>query len=382
VGIAEASSTMTDLVLGAWMLCAAAETLALSADERSGVGEVVLGLAAGLAILTKPTAFAYLLPFAVWAGIALIRRGGLRRAASGALIAAAALLVINGGHWARNAATYGNPIGAGELMDYHANELHTVGAFLSNVTRSAAMHAYTPWPAINRQVTRVVSKVHQIVGLDLNDPRTTSVPEFTEGPPVVNETRATNWYHAWLYLVAAALAPFGKGQGKWRALAYSAVTLFGFGLFCFVFKWQIFAGRYHLPFFLLMAPAAAAILADRTPAWASTLLGVAFLVACWPWLTRLENRPLLPIRTPASACSQSRARLCCSTPDRPADGTRPPPGSFRSDARMWGLPCGAGRPSIPSGPSWGRRAAICASSGSSEAPLRRGWRILPSRPAR
>jgi len=42
VGIAEASSTMTDLVLGAWMLCAAAETLALPADARSGVGEVVL----------------------------------------------------------------------------------------------------------------------------------------------------------------------------------------------------------------------------------------------------------------------------------------------------------------------------------------------------
>jgi hypothetical protein len=310
MGIAEASSTMTDYVLGAWMLCVAAETLRLPAEERPRVGEIILGLAAGLAILTKPTAFAYLLPFAVWVGSELIRRGGLRRVARGALVAGAAVLLVNGGHWARNAATYGNPIGAGELMDYHSNELHTAGMLLSNLTRSAGMHAYTPWPALNRQVTRVVSKVHQLVGLDLNDPRTTSVPEFAEHTPAVEETRATNWYHAWLYLIVAASAPFGTRKHGWRAAVYTAAAVAGFVIFCYVFKWQVFSSRYHLPFFLLMAPAAAAIFTDRMPSWAPRLLGLAFIVACWPWLVRLENRPVLQDpNTGVSVLTEPRVNL-------------------------------------------------------------------------
>jgi len=294
MGVAQASSTMTDYVLGAWMLCVASETLTLCQRNADRSVLAFLSLAAGLALSVKPTAFAYLLPFAVLAGAALLRLHGPRRAAAGAAVALAAVLALNGGHWMRNLGTYGNPIGVPDLAGVHGNEIHTPAALVSNLTRHAGMHAFTPWPWVNRQVMRVINKAHQLVGLDLNDPRTTSVGEFTERTPMTEETRATNWFHAWLYGLGFVFLVVGNRRLGRLVLAYGIVVAATFVVFCFVFKWQVFSSRYHLPFFVLYAPLAATMVSGLFPSWLARGLGLAFIFAAWPWLVGLDNRPLLP----------------------------------------------------------------------------------------
>jgi hypothetical protein len=309
MGIAEASSTMTDYVLAAWMMAVASETLdlVLEAADRSPV--VFLSLSGGLALTVKPTAFAYLLPFAVWAGVAILRRSSRTRA-SAIGMALAAVLLLNAGQWTRNMLVFGNPIGTTDLAEVHSNEIHTPAALISNLTRHAGMHAFTPWPAVNDVLWRGILKIHQWIGLGVGDPRTTSVGEFVPRTPGTGETISTNWYHAWLYLVAIILLMLGRRRFARPVLGMAMAVLATFVVFCFVFKWQVFSSRYHLPFFVLFAPVAARAVSGWLPAWGARALGVVFLIACWPWLTGIDQRPLLPkARTSVSVLNTPRDQL-------------------------------------------------------------------------
>ncbi len=294
IGIAEASSTMNDYVLAAWIMAVASETLDVLAGSEDRGSVFTLSLAAGLAASVKVTAFVYLLPFAVLAGVAIIRREPKARVAVAVAVAGAAMLLLNLGQWSRNLAVFGNPVGVPAQVQLHALELRTPAGWISNLTRHAGMHAFTPWRAVNRQVMRAISKIHQLIGVDLNDPRTTAIGEFTPFTPMTEETRSTNWYHAWLYLLSGALMIVGFRRFRSLVFVYAAAALATFVLFCFVFKWQVFSSRLLLPFFVLLAPVAARAVTAWFPSWLVGVLGAAILVACWPWLTGIDNRPLLP----------------------------------------------------------------------------------------
>ena len=308
MGIAQASSTMTDYVVAVWMMCTATETVLLLIDGPSAGNTLFLSLSAGLALTAKPTAFVYLLPFAVLSGITLLRHCQPRSALRSALIVVVAVLALNGGHWARNIMTYGNPLG--DQIAVHSNEIHPPAALVSNVLRHAGLQAGTPWEVVNRQLMRGVLKVHQLIGLDVNDPRTTSIGEFTIAQPSREENHAPNWFHAWVYAGIFGLLLIQRKRFSLTTWGYVLATVATFVLFCYVFKWQIFSSRYHLPFFVLFAPAAAVIVSKRAPSWLIRLLGVSFILGCWPWLLRLENRPMLPeAESGVSVLSEPRDRL-------------------------------------------------------------------------
>jgi hypothetical protein len=292
MGIAESSSTMNDYVLAACMMVVASETLDLVLDAADRSAVVFLSLSAGLALTVKPTAYAYLLPFAVWAGIAILRHPWRMRASAIGL-ALAAVLLLNAGQWTRNLLVYGSPM-ATDSIRFHSNEIHTPAALISNLTRHAGMHAFTPWPAVNDVLWRGILKIHQWVGLGVGDPRTTSVGEFVPRTPGTGETISINWYHAWLYLVVIILLILGRRRFPRPLAGMAMAVLATFVVFCFVFKWQVFSSRYHLPFFVLFAPVAARVVCGWLPAWGTRALGLVFLVSCWPWLTGIDQRPLLP----------------------------------------------------------------------------------------
>ena len=76
LGIVESSSSITDYVAALWTICAAAEMLAYLKTNRVR-SLVFVSLAAGLGFLTKPIVLMYLLVFALWLGILLLRRQGM-----------------------------------------------------------------------------------------------------------------------------------------------------------------------------------------------------------------------------------------------------------------------------------------------------------------
>lgn len=293
MGIAQATSTMTDYVVGFLILCVAIEILSILSDEGDRYSFVFLGLAVGLAIGAKPTSYAYLLPFAVLVGILLIKKYTIKDIVRYVAIVVLIILILNLGHLTRNMLTYGIPIGDPRLLNEQSNELKTLPGLISNTVRHASLHAGTPWPAVNSFIMKGIIKIHLLLDLSKSDPRTTSIGPFAMWRPRNEETFAGNSLHAYLYLLSIFLLVVFSSKFRPRIFIYSFFVLSTFLVISFVFKWQVFSSRYHLPFFLLYTPVAAVVIERVLPKGLNVLLAVLFLVLSYPWLLSLQNRPLL-----------------------------------------------------------------------------------------
>jgi len=60
-----------------------------------------------------------------------------------------------------------------------------------------------------------------------------------------------------------------------------------------IFKWQIFARRLHLPFFILFSPLIGIGLKRILSLNGSRFVAVALIVLAWPWLVHVQGRPII-----------------------------------------------------------------------------------------
>jgi hypothetical protein len=309
MGIVQASSTMTDLVAAFWVACTAAEALALWQGSENGIvwaaslpkpshfpvflPLVFISLGAGLALLTKPTAAAFVLPFGVLVGVLLWRRWGFRQMLLWGGIAAVLVFGLNAGHLMRNAALYGNPLGDSTRLSIHTNKLITPQGIASNLIRNAALHTGTPWGRANRLIYNSVLKIHEWLGLSVEDPRTTAIGPYPWMSVRTEENIAGNLLHAILIAWSMGVAVLARKR-LGQVLGYGLLVSAGFVLFSAVFKWQVFGSRYHVPFFILFAPMVAVTLSVVLHRWAAWGVGVLLILWAVPWLFSIDSRPLVP----------------------------------------------------------------------------------------
>ena len=311
MGIAQSSSTMTDYVEALWVLAVASEALAVAREEKPGQAAAFASVAAGLAVVTKPTSLAYVTPFALWVIVRLMGRLGF--AASLRLGAAAllAVLTLNAGYFARNLTLEGTLTGGRALASAAVNETLTWQGLVSNLLRNASLHAGTPWPAINEELYLAIAKVHVKIGMpDLGDSRFSRADFFLIRGTNSEENRAPNTQHAVILVLTFPLAlAFGRKTGRpvaVYALAVSATFL----LFSAIFKFDLLASRYHLPFFLLAAPVVGATVGKPMPTALARGIGLLLVVLSWSWLVGIENRQLLPIPArPVTVLNETRDHL-------------------------------------------------------------------------
>jgi hypothetical protein len=292
MGIVQASSTMNDYVVALWVVCVAVEILSLIQRKNDKASFIFVSMAAGLALVTKPTSVAYLAPLALWYVIFLARQTELKVLFSRALVALVIALVLNLGYLTRNVAIYGSPLNPHELS-LHGGQPRNVRVLVSNLLRNAALHAGTPSPHINKGIALVVMKIHDLIGADYNDPRTTSAGRFKVSTPKTDENLAGNPLHAYMVLgVLGFLIVRRQTMTTWL-LNYTGAVVAMFLVFSFLFKWQIFGSRYHLPFFVLFAPVAGYVIGRLASRW-GVLIGLILLVAAWPWVIGINSRPVIP----------------------------------------------------------------------------------------
>ncbi|MGH2606138.1 MAG: hypothetical protein ACRDG5_06065, partial [Anaerolineales bacterium] len=89
---------------------------------------------------------------------------------------------------------------------------------------------------------------------------------------------------------------------------YAALVWLGFVIQATVMKFSVFGARYHLILFVLLAPAVAFGI-RKLPDFAVAAVGVGLVVYAWPWLVRLEPRPLLAGREVSSVVLSTRESL-------------------------------------------------------------------------
>lgn len=292
MAIAQATSTMNDGAAAFWLLCVAAEVVSFGKTSEP-IGLLFLGLAAGEAFLTKATSAGYLLPFGIWTAVLAFRQLKARQFLLYGALSLGLALALNTGFITRNLLTYETLVDP-TMSELHSNQLRNGQGVTSNFIRTIGQQLGTPFPRVNAAEYIVINKLHQWLGIDVNDPRTTSIGKFRISAPKFNEVRVINPVHMFLVLLAAVLMFVKIRHMEKSVWIYALVLFFGLLIYSYLFKWQIFGSRLHLSLLILCAPLVGYIFSStfRRNFFAHAV-GIGLLVLSLPWLFRIEQRPLL-----------------------------------------------------------------------------------------
>ena len=297
MGIAQGSGSQVDLFAGFWLLVSLALLLRirrLGIEGTSPGTAVLFGAAVGMAVLSKATNVLFFLPFAVWIAPPLLKQR-LVRALGFAAIAVVVATAFNAGHMLRNKSAFGSVLGVPGAYGI-ANEKFGPLALASNIVRNAAMHLGTPSDAVNATLTRAVTRMHALVGLDVNDPSTTYAARKFEVPAEWDdEGQGSNQLH-FLIIIAAGIWLTLKKRSS-PATRYMWCVFASALLFCLYLKWQPWHSRLHLPLFMIAGAAVGVALESRlSNRWMKVIAAALALTAIYPSF-RNNMRPIL-VRRP------------------------------------------------------------------------------------
>jgi hypothetical protein len=297
MAVLQATSTQNDLALTFWLVCVVAVGLEFRrADAPRPILIASLGLSAGLAMLTKATAYVILPPMALFLLIAtpLSARQRAVTVASALLLA----LLINAGFFARNAAASGSVLGPGRedvegVMHQYKNEAIGVRATLSNVLRNGALELVLPLRWWNDRVDEAVRTLHVLIGMMPSDPRTTlSNQRFHLTIRHDHEDQAPAPILALLILVASIMFIVRREPERRLPLAYLACVGLAFFLFCAALKWQPWHARLHLPMLVLACAAVGLAIERYAPRAAQAPLVLLVMLAALPNVFKNPSRPV------------------------------------------------------------------------------------------
>jgi len=303
MAVLQATSTQNDLVCAFW--CTVAAYFALKTilhKEYSFANSAFFSLALAIAVLAKGVALFYGGIIALWWTAVFLRRKNTSYATKHILLAVFLVTAINLPHAARNLATFHNLFTSPQVGNELKNSSHSPALLLSSVAKNTAIHFRVPHNGWNNAVMKALVFFHRIIGVDINDPRTTWGGRFAL-PDVSNqEDQAGNPLHAALLAVAFALVFLMRMPPGVRA--YAGITIGGFLAFCFFLKWQPWHSRLHLPFFALSAPVFAVVfdaalkkfrLSPDNMARATTVVVWGLSLAALPWVFFNYNRPFFSV---------------------------------------------------------------------------------------
>ncbi|MBD2104395.1 glycosyltransferase family 39 protein [Leptolyngbya sp. FACHB-261] len=295
MGILQGSSTKNDYVAAFWLVCFVHYLLSVVQPKPAWTFKNLLGVSAslGLAFLTKGTTYIYAFPFIIWLFLAAFRdfRWKLWRLA---LPTTVLVIVLNSGYYLRNFRLFGSPFGSDPQTPY-LNGLWSFPAFLSNLVRNLSLHLSMPIGSVNRGTERAIYALHQVLGVDINDPRTTwPGVEFHIRSLSNHEDSASNPLHLWLILGAVLLCLIWRNLRRQQLLrCYLAASMGAFFLFCLILKWQPWHSRLHLPLFVIFSAVVGVVLSHLTSYKLANAIAFILILSALPWVLFNFSRPLL-----------------------------------------------------------------------------------------
>ena len=296
MGILQGSSTQNDYAVCFWVVCFVSCGLAGMSAGITLSNTLKIGASLGLALLTKTTAYLFLLPFIIWFIIVGIKRYH-QKILPPILMIAAVTLLLNIGHYWRNYDLFGYAIGAPEsFTKEYKIEIFTLPTFLSNIIRNLAMHVGTSISKINGLIVAVVKLLHKILGILPNDPRVTWPPGQVYGltTPSFNENNASNPIHFGLILASIILIFNQPKLKEFKiVMVYFSATITTFLLLCLLLKFQPWQSRHHLTIFVLFAPLFGLTISESLNYKIANYIVVILILMSLPWVFHNKFRPLI-----------------------------------------------------------------------------------------
>lgn len=276
--VLQATSTQTDLVCAAWVVCAA--TLVLDGlRRRTGWGTLLgLGAATGLTAVTKTSGLIAVGPLLVLWGLAQLRLartesatpagadrgrpvGRMARTVSGSVLILLVAAVVVGPFLARVTAEFGHPLGPPRLRESIPMERHDPPSILVNMLRIGHTAFDTPLAPLRRAGAEAIIDGAGVLGVDPQDRAITFGREiFPEPAWYPDEDRVAFPLAGALAVIGALVAlarPRRIDPGQTGPLrAYAVVVLTTVLLHTSMIKWQPWGNRLILYALVLAVPLA------------------------------------------------------------------------------------------------------------------------------
>jgi len=295
MALMQASSTQVDLLTASLFLSSILFALHLR-DKSSLCSVFLFSSALGLGILTKATILIFEIVPATIAAPVLPRM--VRQKPAYILVALLMLLVTLTPFVAQNEALYQSPLGehrtpAGVLI--YTNETLSPQAVISNTVRNIVTQL--PMPLFAGKLQSALVAFHRLLGIDINDPRTTWYGEqfHVESILIPQEDSVANPLQVILIAGTGLALAIGRPRCPPRLIVWLYVlTIVVFLLFSAAFKWQPWHSRLLLPLLTVGMIISASVL-DSKP---RVLAGAAALstVLAVPLILFNVSRPLISYR--------------------------------------------------------------------------------------
>lgn len=292
MGILQASSTKNDYAVCFWLVCLAYFILKSLKSKITIFDCLKVAASLGLAYFTKGTAYIYALPFLLWFTTGAIAQWRWKFWKPLLWLACIAIL-INLGHYIRNFDLFGTPIY--NPPEYKITSINFL-LFISNVIRNMALHTAIPFDIVNNDsIEKLIINIHKILGVNINDPRTTSPGvEFGISGLSTFENTAGNPFHFYLILISIIIFSFDRRLKKQPYLIqYLMAVIAAFLIFCLLIKWQPWQSRLHISLFVLFAPFVAVVFSGKFNQRVSIYIALFLLQISLFWVCYNESRPLI-----------------------------------------------------------------------------------------
>jgi hypothetical protein len=290
--ILQATSTQTDLVTAFWLVVAVVFGFRCSRVPEPWAA-LAAGAALGLAVLTKPTAYFYGFPFAVWFIASCIRRHQ-RRGLAACSLAAAAALVLNLAVYARTLDLFGTPLGPGWPAEFRRPPTVSQGdgnfalKLAAKAAENLCLQLGTPVKALNDRVLGAVRTLDRVRHASID-----AAPDGMRIDASPHEDFAGNAVHVALGALLVALGCLGALPSSAKTRLYLLALASGYLLFVYYVPFLPWNTRLQLPLLVLFAALCGPLLERPSLRVVRSVLVATLLALCLPWVLWNRSRRLV-----------------------------------------------------------------------------------------
>ncbi len=290
----QATSTQNDIVV-AFFLLSSILFFIQYIKESTIKNALLIGLAIGLAIITKGTAFVYLIPIILFCGAYLIylvfkKEKSFIIISFQVIVVAIFTIIIGFNHYHRNYKLSADIFGASD--DHYFNKNITIKSTGLGILKNIGNHFSTP--LTSNITTQVVEKAHLITQIPINDENYSYKGiHFKLNEWNHNEDEVSNVFQLVLILGVCLFIIFNWKNRNNLLWLSTLFCLFTFVLFSVILKWQPWHMRLQVPLFILFAiPISIVLEKIKLAKITSSILAISILY-CFVLALVNPNRPLI-----------------------------------------------------------------------------------------
>ena len=332
MGILQSTSTQTDYIVGFWSLCVFYYVLTECRRYISGgkaglsLNTIFLGFSFSLAVFTKGTVYVVVFTMFLFLLIVLIWKHLWKVLAAMALLGVVCVCMLNTALWLRNYSIYRSILGP---IDSITSSGYDPRLIISTALKDATNQLALPVGPGNKVMLLVVNKIHEIMGININDPRS-SLNEYrirfsTHEDFAGNPGQFLFWILSVLLISLLSIgglfyAHLRHGsvlkkmvddfpRPSFLVISYTLILITGYFLFALLFKWQSYNSRLLLPWMIAIGPLAGWVSDAIRPRFVFGLLALLFVIAGFRYLLANPSRPLISVAENKSILLASRTEV-------------------------------------------------------------------------